>query len=148
MEKYIHYGHKNFDVNLFCPIKNRDFFVKPDGGLWASNINAEYSWKDWCESTEFKSCNEDNSFTFFLSEDAKILKIKSSDQLKLLPKLDGETETGCVVSWVLLDFEELSREYDAIEVYISYDKNLYFDLYGWDCDSILIMNPGVINMIE
>lgn len=42
MEKtYIHYGHKHFDRNLFKEIENIDF-VKPKGGFWGSDINAEY----------------------------------------------------------------------------------------------------------
>lgn len=44
-----------------------------------------------------------------------------------------------------------NRLYDGIELHISeettdldkYDE-LYFALYGWDCDSILIMNPDVV----
>ena len=36
---------------------------------------------------------------------------------------------------------ELKKEYDAIEIVI--DK-LYWDLYGWDCDSILILNKEVV----
>jgi len=142
MNKYIHYGHKYFDKSLFCSIKNRDFFVKPDGGLWASDVNAIYGWKDWCESEEFRKCKKDNSFTFKISNDAKILQIKSSEQLKELPKVGNGINT-----WVLIDFEALAKKYDAVEVYISYDHQLYFDLYGWDCDSILIMNPDVVQEI-
>ena len=46
--------------------------------------------------------------------------------------------------WTTLDFEKLAQEYDAIEVLISGDPGLYYELYGWDCDSILIMNPEII----
>ena len=41
-------------------------------------------------------------------------------------------------------------EYDAIELHLSeevvddYLESLYFKLYGWDCDSILIMNKDII----
>ena len=47
-----------------------------------------------------------------------------------------------------LDFEKLSKEYDAIEVFISKDEQLYWDLYGWDCDSILIMNSDIIEEVR
>lgn len=46
--------------------------------------------------------------------------------------------------WSMIDYEELATEYDALEVLISEDHELYFNLYGWDCDSIVIMNPEVI----
>lgn len=42
------------------------------------------------------------------------------------------------------DFEKLSEEYDVIEVLISEDHRLYHMFYGWDCDSIVIMNPNII----
>ena len=46
------------------------------------------------------------------------------------------------------DFEKLvSDGVDAIEFFISDDNKLYWDLYGWDCDSILIMNPNIIKLI-
>lgn len=38
MQEYIHYGNKEFKEELFRPIKNRENFVKPNGGLWASRI--------------------------------------------------------------------------------------------------------------
>ena len=47
-------------------------------------------------------------------------------------------------SWILLDFEKLAETYDAVEVSISSDFDLYYKLYGWDCDSIVIMNPDVV----
>ena len=45
---YIHYGSNKFDINIFKKIKNRPKFVKPEGGLWASRVETEHGWKDWC----------------------------------------------------------------------------------------------------
>ena len=37
--------------------------------------------------------------------------------------------------------------YDAILVNISNDHNLYWALYGWDCDSLLVLNKDVVEEI-
>jgi hypothetical protein len=118
---------------------------KPVGGLWASNVLAECGWKWWCEDTNFRECSEDNSFTFTLTEDANVLRIESIKDLESLPKckslLAEQLEVN--IPWVLLDFEALQKSgVDAIEV--DMNMGLYFALYGWDCDSILVMNPEVI----
>ena len=140
---YIHYGDKLFDNKKFIEIKN-DNWVKPYGGLWASDINAKFGWKDWCKQENFRECNINNSFTFKIKDNAKILVIDSKEKLLELPKEDTRYE----YSWVNLDFEKIKKEYDAIEVLISSDHRLYWDLYGWDCDSILIMNPECIEVIS
>lgn len=140
--EYIHYGHKKFDIDKFVKITNREEFTKPNGGLWASRVDAEYGWKDWCLSNEYGTEDLKESFTFSLKEDAKILTITNCDQLDKLPR--NEKCTIMCRSWACLDFERLSKEYDAIEVLISEDGQLYYKIYGWDCDSILIMNPEII----
>ena len=142
-EIYIHYGHKSFDNKLFDEIKNERAWVKPIGGLWASNINAKYGWRDWCEEQRFRECSIDNSFKFKLKEDSRILKIDNSDILKKLPIVNAPFRT----SWINLDFEKIKEEYDTIEVLISEDERLYWDLYGWDCDSLLVLNKEVIEQI-
>lgn len=142
-EIYIHYGHKHFDKNLFVEIKNENF-VKPYGGLWASNIESAYGWKEWTENENFRTnkYSEDNYFKFRLSKEAKILKLKDISDLEKLPKNKGiQSKT----LYVCLDFEELKKSYDAIEVYI---EKLYWLLYGWDCDSILILNKDIVEEME
>ena len=47
-----------------------------------------------------------------------------------------------------MDFEQLKENYDAIEVDISADNTLYWELYGWDVDSILVLNPNVVEVVE
>lgn len=140
---YIHYGHKFFDDNLFKEIENKDF-VKPLGGLWASAINAEYGWKDWCKENNFRDCIEQNSFKFKLKSEARILKIDSVEVLKKLPVI----EMPYNFSWITLDFEKIKKEYDVIEVLISEDSRLYWDLYGWDCDSLLVLNKDCIEILN
>lgn len=143
MKTYIHYGHNKFDMNNFIEIINQPVLTKPFGGLWASDIKAKYGWKDWCKAENFCDCNEDNSFSFVLSDNAKVLYINSVNDLKVLPKAVDKFGMN-FSSWILLDFEKIAETYDAVEVNISSDFDLYYQLYGWDCDSILIMNPNIV----
>lgn len=138
---YIHYGHSSFDRESFNHIKRHGISTKPSGGLWGSPIKAKYGWKNWCQDNEFRECLEENSFRFKLDDNANVLCINSVDDLNFLPKIKDELVPQ---TWILLDFEELKRQYDAIEVNISNDYGLYWKLYGWDCDSILVMNSDVV----
>ncbi len=140
--KYIHYGHKEFNKDKFEPIKNSFGISKPSGGLWASRVDSDNNWKNWCESSEFCIEKLSTSFVFSLKEDAKVLRITNSDQLKELPKMKNPLPIPAM--WSMIDYEELAKKYDALEVLISEDRELYFNLYGWDCDSIVIMNPDII----
>jgi len=138
---YIHYGATQYKPELFKPIKNELYFVKPNGGLWASPVDTDIGWKDWCEQEDFRDCSESESFRFKLDDSANVLIIDSVEQLLNLPKL----ESMSLSSWINLDFERLVKDgIDAIQVNISNDYDLYYKLYGWDCDSILIMNKDMI----
>lgn len=141
-KEYIHYGHNFFDKNAFRPIKNIPMVVKPDGGLWACRKEAKVSWKDFCENEMSITIKDNNHFCFRLSDDANVLKIDSIGMIDNLPK--AEYPFSSVLQWTFLDFEELQKGYDAIEVLISKDQALYDALYGWDIDSILVMNPEII----
>lgn len=143
--KYIHYGHESFDIAKFDQISNNLFFAtKPIGGLWACQCKSEDNWKNWCIKNQDKEVELNKYFIFSLREDSRILTIDNCDKLKDLPKTNFGKDVIKRKVCTELDFEQLSKEYDAIEVFISKDDNLYFELYGWDCDSILIMNPDII----
>lgn len=154
MQKYIHYGHKEFIPELFTPIENQGFITKPSGGFWASPVDALRGWKQWNESEHFQECNEDNSFTFTLREGSNVTHLRSVKDMDSLPKI--ESEIFKFSSWICLDFEEMVKNgIDAIELHLSeedfsayksFGDGLYYKLYGWDCDSILIMNPDIIIM--
>lgn len=152
--QYIHYGSTQF--HTIQPIVNRPLYAKPFGGFWASATNAEYGWKDWCEDENFHVESLKESFTFTLSDDAKIIHLYSSAQLDELPQLQPMPGLENMRNmWALLDFEALEKEYDGIELHLSeeqfnvgaidyFDTGLYYKLYGWDCDSILIFHDHVV----
>lgn len=151
-KKYIHYGHAEFRPELFREIKNRYAFVKPSGGLWASPVDAKRGWKEWCTDENFCVGRLLDSFTFKLSENSKILHIRTTRDLESLPLQTNVWHT----MWVVLDFEKLLADgWDAVELHLSEEcqdergwfDGLYWELYGWDCDSILIMNPDVVEVI-
>ena len=141
MATYIHYGHNAFDLNKFKIPQNREWCNKPCGGLWSSRVNAKHGWKDWCEQEDFRECREDNSFMFKLSDKANVLYINCVDDVSKLPEQE-QYKGSCIKS---VDFEQLVlRGIDAIEFNLSNDWDLYMALYGWDCDSTLILNPNII----
>lgn len=146
MNTYIHYGCNAFDINKFATPQNRKYFNKPFGGLWASKIDAEYGWKQWCEKEDFYKCSENNSFLFTISDNANILYINCVNDVDKLPDQKIDLSLTCIKT---VDFEQLvANGIDAIEFNISNDWNLYMALYGWDCDSTLILNPNIIKTIQ
>lgn len=144
--QYISYGHKEFEISKFKKVTNIPEFTKPQGGFWGSRVNAEYGWKEWCDSANYRLYKLNEYIIFELNKDTNVLVINNADILKDLPK--NEENKIASKLFCTLDFEKLSKQYDAIEVLISEDKRLYKKLYGWDCDSIFVMNPYVIEVIK
>lgn len=139
---YIHYGHKAFEPSSFTTPTNHSYANKPNGGLWASATDAPYGWKDWCKAEDFRQCDDDNAFTFMLSDNANIFEINCIADVGRMPrqhKTDGD------IRFIDIDFERMYENgVDAIVLNLSNDPDLYFLLYGWDCDCILVLNPEVI----
>lgn len=147
MPKYIHYGSDKFDPKRFTEIKNpKPLWVKPySGGLWASPIDSKFSWKDWCESEQFELDRLKTSFIFDLSPKAKVLEIKGISDIEKAEKqkLIIRYNTAIPLIRYVIDFEKIKKKgYDVI-LFVENDET-HFPLYGWDCDSILVLNKKVI----
>lgn len=141
--KYIHYGSRSFDSAKFMQPVNRPGFNKPYGGIWASPVGAKYGWKEWNKENYYSECKEENSFTFSLRENANILHIRSKEDFDLLSRQENDFGFTTIIP---VDYEKMVVDgWDAIELHLSDNWDLYFDLYGWDCDSILILNKEVIH---
>ena len=145
MKTYIHYGSKQFDKNKFKPIENMPNFSKPRGGFWASDVNAEFGWKEWNDNENFRECNVENSFKFTLNPNARIYEINSRYEAENMPQQGGQINRHYDILGCYPDFEKIvAMGYDAVEVTLSRDWGLYHALYGWDCDSILILNKDIV----
>ena len=150
---YVHYGAKFFVRDKFKPIENRDFINKPDGGLWASSCKAKNSWCTWCVENNFRKPKLDECFHFSLSKTANILRIESLEDCKelILHPVGYMHEEYMNPNYEVIDYKAcMERGIDAIEY--RYDiacKSEDFEeidsiMRGWDCDSILILNPEII----
>ena len=146
---YIHHGASQYDPSKFKAVKNMLAFTKPEGGLWASPVDAPFGWAE-----RYTMVNQvdtlDNNFRFMLTDDANVLYINSADDLIDLPKIQSEFPLPSMFTF--LDFEQLLESgIDAIQVNMSnesevgeWGEGLYWRLYGWDCDSILVMNKEIV----
>lgn len=153
---YIHYGAKKFNPSRNFPVKNNLAYVsaKPVGGLWASRENASWGWKQWCENNDFGKCNESNSFKFRLKDGCNIFIIHLRKELETLPEKDWLLKL-CLGNCYYIDFEKcIEMGIDAIELCWygeeyngQAEDNMYYALYGWDCDSILVLNPDIVEEV-
>ena len=141
----IHYGNDQYIPQLTNNIKNREGWCKPFGGLWVSPSNSDYGWKQWCIDNDYNFELLQNKFTISLKENTRIFKIEDLLTLKKLPCLEYKIGS---FSKYYLDFEKISTMYDCIWLTEKGEQETRFsapiDLYGWDCESILIMNKNCI----
>lgn len=151
---YIHYGNSpatsHFDPSLFGAIKNRHIpWTKPDArsGLWGSPVDSEWGWRQWNESEKYVECNDEESFKFRLKPGNKVLTLKTKSDIEGIPEL-GTTGFPMPIlgDEYHPDFEKLASMIDAIE--IEDIAPFYMSLYGWDCESILVLNPYIIEEVK
>ena len=166
---YIHYGASEFDPNIGFPIKNiPGGHVKPIGGFWACQVDSEDDWEDWCGRERFPF-DDSKSIKFKLTPNANVVYLRTYKDLKQLPEVTPYylPMSRCKIHY-LIDFEKcVEQGIDAIELqYFGYDwvqtkeeeddgeeyiwgnKQLGQILNGWDCDSIVILNPNIVEVIK
>lgn len=141
----VSYGRTNFLLGKFAPIEDHAFF-KPKGGLWTCPVGSKYGWADWCRQTDFRV---EELQTFVLLEFTGIvLTVDSEDDLSKLewtPLYEG----GHIS---VPRFRPLvDRGVDAFHLTpngeratgLSYPRALW----GWDCETVLILNPSSVRQI-
>ena len=155
--RYVHFGSSSFDPLRWVPIRNAPFeesFEKPAGGLWASPVDAELRWDNWCRGEDFNLDSLKKYFEFELSENAKVLRISSEATVKSLPRILNDPRIDAFVQHLStfshhpiefpIDFEQLSKNYDVIEFLASALIPQTDILPGWDVDCILVLNKDVV----
>lgn len=158
IRRFVHYGSPAFDSERWNEIENDGLWIKPQGGLWASPVGAERSWWKWCQAERFHVDHLEEGFYFTLKKDARILEL-TPDNIWELPIVPHKAEylrewrtmerARRSISVIMgVDFERLAQEYDVLECNMSKHPELYWHLYGWDCDCILVLNKNVTRGIE
>ena len=149
--RFVHYGDDHFDPEKFNLVKNSVYRNKPkSGGLWASPVNSKkYTWAKWCRRENFNTNELEIGFKFDINFDSpRILKIFNIHDMERLRKyiihnkIFGERDD--FTGFEAYDFESMSKDYDALYIEAGSSPKLYCAMYGWDCDSILIMNPEIL----
>ena len=139
----IHYARdKNFKLQPIRIANSTDGIpIKPVGGLWASPLDSSDSWEQWCKAENF---GDISSLTPVLLEidTSNFITIDKRMDLKKLPwyRWHGILEG--------VDFEELVRR-GVDGIYLTSRGQVETrwaqpGLYGWDCESILILNDKCI----
>lgn len=159
--RYVHYGHSKYDRDKVCYAKNQLIPVrcKPAFGLWASREDSRYGWIDWCRNQadpdsgeEFGFGNFESSFEFELSPQSKIFEIHSEEDI--LPyiirnSILGEDSFNLTSIVDGIDFNKMMDDgYDGVELFLSDDFSMHNGIFNlWDCDSIVVWNPDIINTL-
>ena len=156
---FIHYGHNEFNKSKFQNISNDGAWIKPKGGLWGSPINSSWGWKTWCKENNFQDGDFSIYFEFKLNIIySNVLVINSYGDMLKLPWKNVKYSDKIK----RIDFEEINRWYDAIyltengqrETHLpkftvkDYKIDHFKNLYGWDCESVLVMNPNIIEELK
>lgn len=146
-------GKKGIDGQVFNPIVNE--FLKPTGGLWASELLTLTPNKDQVVSPWHLWC--DTEMPTWLSNDAVVLKLRPSANILILDSAEKAFSIfeqfkinpfpGCT-TMECLDFERLSKVYDGMMVSGSALSHRVRFLYSWDCESLLLFNLDCIESSE
>lgn len=145
---YRHVGNLKFDPKQFNKIQNEEQWHKPSGGLWASPVNPvtdRSDWQEWMLVEQYYHCDRNAWFDFTLKEGADILEIKSREILKTLPITPSCQGLKSIFG---IDFEKLVQVgYQGFTLEITHDRRLYWDMYGYDVDTLVVFDPSIMEVL-
>lgn len=162
-------GIDTIDPKKFEKIKNRRISNKPIGGLWCSPEKGDFTWKDFVKSENYRVEHYFSKMVLLtLKKSSKIFKIDSindfisciehysysNEKLLEMYKDDNYKSNYLFDIKYLIDYEKLSKNYDALWVTTkvlfeleekSYMQQYLNPLFGWDVETVLLFN---LNCIE
>lgn len=134
----IHYGAIEYNPEKFEPIRNGGWF-KPSGGLWTSPVNSKYGWKEFCESE-----TNELGHSFELKFHGKVLTIDKYKDLEQLPWYEPDYGPPSVV-WKIVKECGVDAVHLTLQGFQQTRLTHPYDLYTWDCETVLVMNPECIS---
>jgi len=144
---------KAYDPSKFEPITNKSFINKPKGGLWTSPFAPDKGseWIEWCKNENFGVKDEGSPISILkVKDDGKFLLISTlKDLVEILQIFQEKTFQGNYFDPVL-DYESLAQSIDGIYLTTAGQwatRLTHPGLYGWDCETVFIMNKDVIDNV-
>lgn len=141
--RLIHYGSDEYQANIFRPISDVPFRNKPRGGLWTSPVGSEHGWAEWCAAEVFGELEK----SFEIQFEGRLLVIDGVEDMMSMPWIACNGTS-------FISFQALCAigfTYDAIHLTIKGERETRYtfpeSLYGWDCESVLILNPDSIQVV-
>lgn len=166
--RFVSYGTNHFDYEGFRKIQNDKGFSfvnkpLPHTGLWASPEKSSYGWFNWCSDNNYHNDKSywQNFFVFHLLGRARVMYIDSLDDFQRLMKpyfrrRSYECVTGTHFAYSSINFEAMRKKYDAVWLTVKGEEqtripdinDISYSLYGWDCESLLVLNRGVVVEVD
>jgi hypothetical protein len=131
------------------PIENRKHRCKPAGGLWTSPTASEYGWKWWVENEGGVLFNTEY-FATHLTVRGNIYTVDSMCDLLNMPLISNERFMGVLIDQVP-DFELMVARDRVDAIHLTWEGQCNTrltqpNLYGWDCETVLVLNPEAITI--
>jgi hypothetical protein len=104
------------------------------GGYWCSPINSKYGWKEWVRDN-MDEWQTDVHHTATIRGNGLIIN-RSEDYTG--PRGAWRYGQGC---W---DWDWIIAHYDFVWLTYEGEHACHMELYGWDCESIVVFNPDCI----
>lgn len=130
-------GNTAFDAVKFKPARNRPYPSTkpyPSTALWASIANEQKNWTRYI-AQNYASWEVKSGFTFALDAMARLVVVRTIDDIDNLPKLYKDEHVG-------FDWEDMSRTIDAVLMHDAVINEHPF--IGWDVPSLVVLNPDVV----
>jgi len=154
--KVAYFSDKAFDKKLIAPIENRHW-NKPNGGLWVSPLLEDNvsEWSKWTQEEAFSYNSVSDAFIQEINfhEDSKVLMIDSREDFNKIIEIYGIDNAPYGISSKVFDFEKMSKDWDVVWLTDSGQWETRYDeddriagpnLYGWDLESMLVLNKNCI----
>ena len=148
-----HYHYNKFDMLAITKIKNsKQSMIKPYGGLWSSPADTEYGWYDWMlwEMPDWIKTKARHKTILELDTSADIYVIDTYEDLaNIATSKEQYLDLPEFIS-THIDFEELAKKYQILWLTAEGQYNTRvsrpFNLYGWDCETTLILDKSVVSV--
>lgn len=149
LKRYETYLKERFNKEYFYmqpkTIETNPVNSKPMNAIWGSSANPtadEFTWTQWCTQEDFYDYPPQTQVIWHLKRGTRVFQLHTEqDAQEMLAKYGMPSNPTSPYLPKKVNFEKMSKDYDAIDFKV---QQLYWTMYGWDCDCICVLNKDRI----